>query len=67
MTMISKIDLQPRKLQAGWAGNDIMCESDLTSVSTIYVEGLPCSVTTVKELRQFLGKNEEISFCQVCV
>ena len=65
MIMISKLDLQPRKLQAGWAGNDIVCEADLSQVSTIYVEGLPSSLTTVKELRQFLGKSEDISFCQV--
>ena len=65
MVMISKLELQSRKLQVGWAGNDVTCEQDLASVSTVYIEGVPTTLTTVKELRQFLGKSDEISFCQV--
>ena len=65
MWMIPKLDLQSQPLHAGWAGNNVTCEDDLSSVSTIYVEGLPSSVTTVKDLRQFLSKNDDISFCQV--
>lgn len=66
MCMIQTLDLQSKPLHADWAGNNVTCEDDLSAVSTIYVEGLPLSITTVKDLRQFLSKNDEISFCQVC-
>lgn len=66
MWMIPKLELQPQALRAGWAGNNITCEDDLFSVSTIYVQGIPSSIQTVKDLKQFFSKNnDEISFCQV--
>ena len=63
--MMPKLDLQSQLLQAGWAGNNVTCEDDLSSVSTLYVEGIPSSITTIKELRQFFSKTDEITFCQV--
>jgi hypothetical protein len=65
MWTIPKIDIQSQPLRAGWAGNNVTCEDDLSSVSTIYVAGLPASIISVKDLRQFLSKNDEIAFCQV--
>ena len=65
MLMISKLDLQARPLYAGWAGNKITCEEDLSSARTIYVEGLPQSIKTPTELGMYLSKNDDISFCQV--
>ncbi|XP_046853711.1 cylicin-1-like [Xenia sp. Carnegie-2017] len=64
MLMISKLNLQARPLYAGWAGNKITCEEDLSSARTIYVEGLPQSIKTPTELGMYLSKNDDISFCQ---